>query len=121
MIRDTETIDYLSMLQFKDYEAHQRWLTISLHDYFQDHNCEITVNFARRWAKNIQFLMKHVSKNFDEHVVLAAYEANVDNDITPSHLDKAIEYLVDIWEYGDSLKEWLDTGENKLLLEAKLF
>lgn len=120
MIRDTKTIDCLSNLQFKDWTARERWLKISQHDYFQNHDSEITINFARRWAKNIQFLMKNDSRNFNELIVPAAYDANIDNGFTPSHLEKAIELLVEIWEHGDSLKEWLDNG-GKSLVETKLF
>ena len=110
MIRDAKTVDYLTSLLFKNCEANERWKFILKHDYFDSPDNEIIIDFSRRWAKNIQYLMKHENKDFSEVVVTAAKEANIDNNVTLSHLDKSINLLVGIWKYGDVLNEWLGNG-----------
>lgn len=117
MIRDTKTIDYLTSLQFKNCEAKERWSYILKHDYFDNSDNEIIIDFARRWAKNIQYLMKQENKSFDQVVVSAAHEADIDGKVTLNHLDKSIDLLVEIWKYGDVLNEWLTHNDGKTAIE----
>lgn len=109
-VRDTKTLDCLTTLQFKNFEANERWCKLVRDDYLYNHDTEIIMNFARRWAKIIQYLMKNENTQFKDIVVSSAVEANIDNAVTKSHAQKAIDLLIDIWQYGDILQEWTNNG-----------
>ncbi len=107
---DTKTLDSLTLLQFKDYEAKERWCNLVKSLYLYDFDTEITMNFARRWAKIMQYLVTHDNRIFEDIVVTSAQEANIDNLVKKSHAEKAIELLVEIWLYGDILQDYADNG-----------
>ena len=77
------------------------------------------MDFARRWAKIMQYLLKDNCTNFDDIVTLSAVEANVDGEVTPAHVEKAIELLIETWEYGKNLQEWCNNGGKDII--ATLF
>ena len=62
---DAQTIDSLTLLKFKNYEAKERWLHLIKYDYFEDVDTEIAMDFARRWGKLMQYLSKENLSNFD--------------------------------------------------------
>ena len=94
----------------KNYEANERWCKLVKYEYHDNRDTEITMDFARRWAKLIQYLMKNEKREFEDVVVVSACEANIDKAVTKSHAEKAINMLTEIWKYGDILQEWTNNG-----------
>lgn len=108
-MRDMKTIDAHTLLQFSSYEAQEKWLKMIKDNYFNDDFISKCMDFARRWAKSMQYQMKRQGKTLEDSVLDAAIEANIDN-ITVEHLDTAISYVSEIWKYGDTFQKWVDNG-----------
>jgi len=114
-VYDTKTIDSLTLLKFKNYEKKERWSRLIKYDYFENTDTEITMNFARRWGKLMQYLLKDNLKNFNNIVPSCACDANVDKNVTCFHAAKALDLLIDVWKYGDILQDWAEKG-GKILI-----
>ena len=54
--------------------------------------------------------MLRQGKSFEDAVLEAAIEANVDNAVTVEHLDTSITYISEIWKYGETFKKWINSG-----------
>lgn len=107
---DTKTIDSLTLLKFKNYEAKERWLHLIKYDYFEDVDTEITIDFARRWGKLMQYYLKSDLSNFEKIISTSACDANADNNVQSYHAVKALDLLIEHWQHGDILKKWADKG-----------
>lgn len=112
---DTITIDCLTLLQFKNYEAREQWSYLIKHSYYSDHDMEIAMDFARRWGKLMQYLLKNDLKNFDDIVSLCAHDANVEHNLTGFHAEKALNLLISLWKHGDALQNWADNGGRDII------
>ncbi|MBR3720704.1 MAG: hypothetical protein IKN09_03075 [Clostridia bacterium] len=116
MVLDAITIDCLTLFDFKDYDAKERWRHLVNYEYFNDVDTEIYMDFARRWAKMMQFLLKSDLSNFDKIVCRCAKEANVEHNVRKFHAAQSINLLIDIWKYGDVLQAYIDNGGKDTIL-----
>lgn len=112
MFRDVQTIDAMNSLKFKDPAAREKWCSLIENQYFFNREARASMDFARRWAKIMQHMMDHESKSFNDVILPAARDANIDNASAPTR-KKALDILISIWSNGESLREWFDKSDHQ--------
>ncbi len=108
---DVQTIDAMTCINFRDTAAKECWNSLIDCEYFSSSQAKSTMDFARRWAKVMQHLMKNDAKSLTEVVLPAAIEANIDNANIHAK-DMALELLIAVWSKGDDLSRWSSKSEN---------
>ncbi len=107
---DVETIDQMSSIAYSCSSAKNSWSALIECEYFSDSSSEEIMNFARRFAKTVQFLMA-TGKDFSECIVEAAQASNLEK-IGANQKFRALELLIAIWKYGDQLSIWSEKPAN---------
>lgn len=69
------------------------------------------MNYAERWAKTMQYLMREENKTVAEAAV-ETVDACDFSGITGGMYNYAVQVLEQCWEYGDQLKQWQDNKFN---------
>ena len=113
-MRDIETIDAMSSIKFRDKTANNCWNTLIDTEYFKSATAKTTMDFARRWAKTMQHMMQVEKKAFEDVILPASREANL-NNASPSEKSLALELLIAVWFMGDKLQTWAKSFDKKTL------
>lgn len=97
-------IDKETELEFKDDEAKQKWEEwIKINSKGSYNLC--TVDFARRWAKYMQHIMKKHNKSISQIANKTRSVSDIDG-ITGFMYGISVSVLSQCWKYGDDLKKW---------------
>lgn len=115
MFRDVNTIDAMSSINFRDDVARNCWSSLIDSDYFRSKCAQVTMDFARRWAKVMQHMMNHEGKPLREVIIPAANEANIENNVGPYEKKLASELLASVWFEGEMLMKCLNSPDYQVL------
>ncbi|MBR1654661.1 MAG: hypothetical protein IJ690_07030 [Clostridia bacterium] len=113
MPRDVLTIDAMSSICFRDTTAKECWASLIDSDYFKSKSAQVTMDFARRWAKVMQHMMHNEGKPLNEVIIPAANEANIENNVGPYEKKLASELLASVWFEGETFMECLNSMDHQ--------
>ena len=91
-------------MKIKNVPRNDEWLQKSATDAY----AQGIVRFAERWA-NLMEPELEAGKTIQEIAKTTSRAANV-SDITEIQFAVAVYYLIEVWEYGEHLNQWLDNA-----------